>query len=88
MHTKSSFSQSTRRPAPLLRRVQGRFGRRVKTLRKQKGLTPDQLGKDCGISSTKIAKIESGEVNVSLSTMTHLAQRLGIKVDGLLKRLV
>ena len=88
MHTKSSFRQSTQRPAALLRRVQGRFGRRVRTLRKHKGLTAEQLGRNCGISSTKIVKIESGEVNVSLSTMTRLAERLGIKIDGLLKRIV
>ena len=72
-------------PPAKLRRAQRKFGKKVATLRNQKGLTQQQLGMDCGITTTKIQKIENGDVNPSLSTIIHLADRLGLKLDRFLR---
>jgi DNA-binding XRE family transcriptional regulator len=72
-------------PPAKIRKAQRKFGEKIATLRKQKGLTQEQLGEDCGITGTKIQKIENGEANPSLSTMIHLAERLGLRLDRLLR---
>lgn len=66
-----------------IKRVQKKLGSRIRRLRQKRGLTSEQLGKDCGITALKISRIENGEVNVGLSTMVHVSERLGIKVDRL-----
>ena len=64
-------------PATRLQRVQRKLGKRIKALRKDRGLTPEQLAKQCGVTVVKLLKIEDGQVNVALSTMVHLSRRLG-----------
>jgi len=62
-----------------------RFGKRVRTLRKEKGLTPTQLGNGCGISTLKMEKIENGQVNVALSVIVRLAQQFDMTVHQILR---
>lgn len=71
--------KALRAPASL-RRVQRQFGRKVRTLRQNKGLTSGQLAKGCRVRTVKMSKIEHGEVNVALSTMIHLSKRLGTRL--------
>src|SRR5579864_7874873 len=68
-------------PPTKIQRPLRKFGRRIETLRKRKGLTQQQLGQDCGITRVKIQTIENGKANPSLSTIIHLAERFGIRLD-------
>jgi transcriptional regulator with XRE-family HTH domain len=59
------------------------FGKRIKQLRKQKGLTLRALAEKVGLDFTYISKVENGRVDYTPSTnkIRNLAQVLG--VDGL-----
>lgn len=90
----SSASQSGRRGSQTggimsrklparLQRVQRQFGKRIRTLRQNRGLTSEQLAKECGVTTVKMSKIEDGQVNVALSTMINLSKRLATSLAHL-----
>lgn len=59
------------------------LGERVKRLRKQKGLTQEQLADKVRVSSTYIGFIEQGQRNPSINTADKLARVLGVKLSEL-----
>ena len=50
-----------------------RFGAHVQRLRLDKHLTLRQVASNCELDNSKIAKIEDGQFNISLSTLVELA---------------
>jgi len=61
------------------------FGAHLKTLRKQRNLTQEQLAYDCDIPISQIGRIERGEVNTTISTLYLLSKALEIPTYELLK---
>lgn len=59
------------------------LGKRMRTLRKLRGLTQEELGEKSGISYKFIGEIERGEVNPSLNSLILIAKALGIYVNNL-----
>lgn len=59
------------------------LGKRIRTLRKLKGLTQEELGEKSGISYKFIGEMERGEVNPSLNSLIQIAKALGIYVNDL-----
>lgn len=59
------------------------LGERVKRLRKQKGLTQEQLADKIRVSSTYIGFIEQGLRNPSINTADKIARVLGVKLSDL-----
>ncbi len=59
------------------------LGQKVQQLRKQKGLTQEQLADKIRVSSTYIGFIEQGQRNPSLNTLDKIARVLGVKVQEL-----
>ncbi|MBI3377773.1 MAG: helix-turn-helix transcriptional regulator [Nitrospirae bacterium] len=57
------------------------LGKRIRTLRKLRGLTQEELGEKSGISYKFIGEIERGEVNPSLNSLIQIAKALGIHVS-------
>jgi transcriptional regulator with XRE-family HTH domain len=53
-----------------------RFGATVQDLREKKRLSLRQVAANCNLDNSKIAKIEDGRFNVSLSTIVELARGL------------
>jgi transcriptional regulator with XRE-family HTH domain len=53
-----------------------RFGSTIQQLRKNKGRTLRQVASNCNLDNSKIAKIEDGKFNISLSTIVELARGL------------
>lgn len=53
-------------------------GKKVMELRKQKGLTLEQLGAKVGVSHGMIARIESGSKEPSIKLLVALAVALGV----------
>ena len=62
------------------------IGRRVNGLRKDEGLTQEELGKTIGKSRGVIAGIESGGDQGGIDTMEALADHFQVSVDWLLGR--
>lgn len=60
----------------------------IKTFRKEKGFSQEELAEQCGLHRTYIGSVERHERNVTLSTLEVLASTLGVTVPDLLTKLV
>ena len=60
------------------------LGSRIKTARKQKGLTQEQLAEHADLSTTHISNIENGKAIPSLQAIVNIANALSATVDVLL----
>lgn len=63
-----------------------RFGKNVHEIRILKGLTQEQLGEEAKISQVQVARIESGKLNTSISTVAAIADALGVNQGDLFKK--
>jgi transcriptional regulator with XRE-family HTH domain len=59
------------------------FGQRVRQLRREAGLTQDQLAEASGIDRAALSKIETGNRDIGVSKVFPLAAALGIGPDRL-----
>ena len=59
------------------------FGKHLCTLRKQVGLTQEELANDADIPLSQVGRIERGEVNTTISTVYVLANALNLEVSEL-----
>ncbi len=58
------------------------LGETIKTLRKQKALSQEELSKMCGISRTTLSKLENGYLaNISIVTINEILSKLGYEID-------
>jgi transcriptional regulator with XRE-family HTH domain len=61
------------------------LGRRIRTLRKSKGWTQEELGASCSTNYKYIGAIERGEENPSLSVLQKIAEGLGVEISELFR---
>lgn len=61
------------------------FGANLRKFRHAKGLSQRGLYSLCGIDNAMICRMENGEVNVTLNTLSTLADALGVTVSELVK---
>ncbi|SMO79693.1 helix-turn-helix domain-containing protein [Solitalea koreensis] len=59
------------------------FGERVRELRKEKGLSQEDLANKADVPLSQIGRIERGEVNTTISTMYSLATALELSLRDL-----
>lgn len=64
--------------------IKEKFGIRLKTLRKEKGLSQEELALKSGLNRPYISAIEKGNRNVSLEVMEKLAGAMDIEIRGLI----
>ena len=58
------------------------LGKTIKTLRKEKGLTQQELAKKSGISRVTLSKLENGYIaNISIVTINQVLSLLGYEID-------
>ncbi len=65
------------------RRLKG-LGNKIQRLRKQNGLTQEQLADKVRVSSTYIGFIEQGQRNPSLNTLDKIARVLNVSSKDLI----
>ena len=58
-----------------------RIGQDIAQLRKEKGMTQQDLADRVEMQRAHIARIEAGRYSVGLDTLTAIAQALGMTVD-------
>ena len=61
-----------------------KFGKRLRDLRRAKGLSQEAFAADCGLDRTYISGIERGKRNVSLLNIALIAKALGVSVSRLM----
>jgi transcriptional regulator with XRE-family HTH domain len=62
-----------------------KFGEHVRSLRKKRGWSQEELAEACGLHRTYVGAVERGERNVSLINITQLARALSVKPRNLLE---
>lgn len=62
------------------------FGQRVKYLRKNKGLSQEEMAALAGIDRSYMGHIERGEKNITLTKIYQISDALGIDVADLFLR--
>ena len=55
----------------------------IRELRKEKGLSQDELARACGVSRQTVNAIENNKYDPTLALAFHLAKTLGTTVDAL-----
>ena len=63
--------------------LKGQFGKRIKTLRKQKRMTQEQLAEASNISVDFLSLVERGKSGPSFEVLERLAGALGVPVKDL-----
>jgi transcriptional regulator with XRE-family HTH domain len=61
------------------------LGQRVRTLRKQRGWSQEQLALDTGFGRSFASSIERGTKDIRLSTLVKLADSFGSTINDLFK---
>lgn len=59
------------------------FGERVRELRRQRGLSQEQLAEAAGVHRTYAGAVERGEQNISLTNIHEFADALGVPARDL-----
>ena len=54
------------------------IGKRLKEVRKNKGLTQDQLSEKMGVSIAYLSKVETGKIHINLERLSQICNILGI----------
>lgn len=67
------------------RASQKKLGDRIRTLRKQKGWTQEQLAYESGLGPASMGAIERGEVSILLANLLRISRTLEIALCKLVK---
>lgn len=65
--------------------IKEEFGLRVKSLRKNNGMSQNELAEKSGLNRPYISGIEQGKRNVSLEVIEKLAEALEVKINLLME---
>ena len=66
--------------------IRKRLASRLRLLRAELGLTQEAAAARSGLALRHLQKIEAGEVNATLNTLTRLATALGVDAGELLRK--
>lgn len=62
-----------------------KLGENLKKIRTKKDITQIEIARTLGVDRSFVSNIENGKANPTLSTITNLANALGVPVNELLK---
>lgn len=58
-----------------------RIGALIASLRKEKGLTQEDLAEKCGMQKQHISRVEHGKYSVGIEILAKISNALGRKID-------
>lgn len=61
--------------------IKVRVGQRLKTLRKEKGITQERLSFDSDVDKTYISEVENGKRNISIVNLEKLVLTIGYSLN-------
>jgi XRE family transcriptional regulator, regulator of sulfur utilization len=61
------------------------LGEKIRKLRKEKGLSQENIAQECGINRITMTRIESGVANATIKMLLDISAQLGLQIDELLK---
>jgi transcriptional regulator with XRE-family HTH domain len=61
-----------------------RFGRKLRAVRTETGISQEALAQRSGLHRTYVSSVERGERNISLVNIAKLANALGVKLSELM----
>lgn len=64
-----------------------RVGERIRRLRKNKGLTQEQLAELSGLHTNYVGQVERGEKNLTVETLEKIVRGLGVTLEELFRYL-
>ena len=64
--------------------VQKRFGKKLREVRQQKGISQEKLAELAGLHRTYVSSVERGERNISLVNIEKLASALNVSLAKLM----
>ena len=67
--------------------IQKKFGKSIKLLRTNKGISQEELAELAGLHRTYISDVERGERNISLVNIWRISEGLGILPSEIFKQL-
>lgn len=70
---------------PMENEIRVRFGKTLRRLRKNQGVSQEAFAAKCNLHRTYISDIERGERNVSLENIEKIATVLNIQISELFK---
>jgi transcriptional regulator with XRE-family HTH domain len=65
--------------------IKVRFGKRVRQLRKERGLSQEAFADSCELDRTYLGGVERGERNISLVNISKIALGLDITISDLFR---
>jgi transcriptional regulator with XRE-family HTH domain len=65
--------------------VKENFGKRVKQLRNERGLSQEKFALIIDMDRTYLASVESGKRNISINNIEKIANGLGVSLEELFK---
>lgn len=71
--------------AEALQDIDLKVGGNIQKLRKQKGITQDQLAEMSGLNRAHVYRLETGRQSMTLRTLKIIADALGVRPTQLLK---
>ncbi|WP_109698839.1 MULTISPECIES: helix-turn-helix domain-containing protein [Chitinophaga] len=60
------------------------FGTNLRRIRKERGFSQRELSARCNVDNADISRMENGEINVTLRTLSQLADALEVAILELL----
>jgi len=60
-----------------------KFGKRVRTIRAEQGISQERLGELAGVHRTYVGMIERGEKNITLTNIEKIAKALRVPLKSL-----
>lgn len=67
---------------------QKRLGDRIRELRRERGLTQEELGARANVSAIHVSNIERGEIDAGLDVIERIATALNVPLGALVGQLV
>jgi transcriptional regulator with XRE-family HTH domain len=60
------------------------LGERIRQLRREAGLSQEELGHSSGMSTSYISRLETGEVNPTVEALSRIVRVFGLTIDTVL----